>query len=77
MKFTNKQFVSLVTNGTVVDIHIQVPAQVGQELVDQFNQGVTEFSIAPTDPQAEQPEAPSSEPDVPVPEEEKPRRSKK
>ncbi len=70
MKFNKRQIVSLTVNSTIVDIRIQVPVSEGQELVDHFNQGVTDFVLTPEI-------APASAGDVPVSEQDKPKRSKK
>ncbi len=72
MDFTRKQIVSLRTNGTVVDIHIQVPVLVGMELIQSFEQGATIFRLKPL---AEEPAVPVSEQESTQPE--KPKRSKK
>ncbi len=73
MDFTRKNFVSLRTNGTVVDIHIQVPVLVGMELIQHFEKGVNEFHLTPNIIETLEVTLPEQESKEP----EKPKRSKK
>jgi hypothetical protein len=48
VKVTRHNIKSLIINNTVVDIVIQVPAEVGGEIVKQYQDGIQEFFFGPT-----------------------------